>query len=108
MFRPQNYSRAEEIIQLTFTGLPTGLMRIRHYGVLGNRCRTQQLSACRLLLEQASPSVQLPASTVTLMRRLTGIDIERCPHCRRGRLKAIMMIYPLWQIDLLPGETQPP
>jgi hypothetical protein len=88
--------------------LPTGLMRIRHYGVLGNRCRMQQLSACRLLLEQAAPPAQPPASTVTLMRRLTGIDIERCPHCRRGRLEAIMTIYPLWQIDLLPYETQPP
>lgn len=41
------------------------------------------------------------------MQRLTGIDIERCPHCKKGRLNVVMTIYPLWQIDRLPFETHP-
>jgi hypothetical protein len=100
---------AEEFIRrFLLHVLPRGLMRIRHYGVLGNRCRKVQLSACRALLGQPEPSPRLPESVAELMRRLKGIDIDRCPHCQKGRLEVIMMIHPLWQIDLLPHETQPP
>ena len=88
--------------------LPRGLMRIRHYGILGNRCRKAQLSACRALLGQPEPTPRPPESVEMLMRRLTGHDIDRCPHCKKGRLEVILTIYPLWQIDLLPHETQPP
>ena len=35
--------------------LPTGFMRIRHYGVLGNRCRTPQVATCRRLFAQPAP-----------------------------------------------------
>jgi Putative transposase/Transposase zinc-binding domain len=88
--------------------LPRGFMRIRHYGVLGNRCRTSQLAACRALLGQPEP-VSRPLESVTvMMHRLTGRDIDRCPQCDKGHLEVIMTIYPLWQIDLLPQETQPP
>jgi len=100
---------AEEFIRrFLLHVLPRGLMRIRHYGVLGNRCRKGQLSACRALLGQPEPSPRLPESVAELMRRLKGIDIDRCPHCQKGRLEVIMMIHPLWQIDRLPHETQPP
>ena len=34
-------------------------------------------------------------SAATVMRRLTGIDIERCPQCHQGRLVAIATLYPL-------------
>ena len=37
--------------------LPTGLTRIRHYGVVGNRCRTSKLAACRRLFAQPAPPV---------------------------------------------------
>jgi hypothetical protein len=100
---------AEEFIRrFLLHVLPRGLMRIRHYGVLGNRCRKVQLSACRTLLDQPEPIPRSPESVAELMRRLKGIDIDRCPHCQRGRLEVIMTIYPLWQIDRLPHETQPP
>ena len=88
--------------------LPRGLMRIRHDGVLGNRCRKVELSACRALLGQPEPVSRPPESVAAIMQRLTGIDIDRCPHCQKGRLELIMTIHPLWQIDLLPHETQPP
>jgi hypothetical protein len=29
--------------------LPKGFIRIHHYGVLGNRCRTPRVAACRRL-----------------------------------------------------------
>jgi hypothetical protein len=101
--------KAEEFIRrFLLHVLPRGLMRIRHYGVLGNRCRKVQLSACRALLGQPEPIPRPTESVAELMRRLKGIDIDRCPHCQKGRLEVIMTIHPLWQIDLLPHETQPP
>jgi hypothetical protein len=83
-------------------------MRIRHYGILGNRCRTSQLAACRYLLEQPAPIARPPESVAVVMHRLTGKDIDRCPQCHTGYLAVMMPIYPLWQIDRLPQETQPP
>lgn len=101
--------KAEEFIRrFLLHVLPKGFMRIRHYGVLGNRCRKGQLSACRALLGQPEPPPRPPESVAELMHRLKGIDIDRCPHCQKGRLEVIMTIYPLWQIGLLPHETQPP
>jgi hypothetical protein len=104
----QTLEAAEFIRRFLLHVLPRGLMRIRHYGVLGNRCRRAQLSACRVLLGQLEPIARQPESVAVVMRRLTGIDIDRCPHCQKGRLEVIMTISPLWQIDRLPHETQPP
>ncbi len=88
--------------------IPTGFMRIRHYGLLANRCRRRQLAACRLVLHQAEPPAPTPESSVALMRRLTGIDIERCPHCRKGRLEVIRTVPPLEQIARMAAEHRPP
>lgn len=98
---------AEFIRRFLLHTLPRGLMRIRHYGVLGNRCRRAKLALCRLRLNQPEPPPPSPESAAALMSRLTGIDIERCPHCQQGRLKVIMTLHPSWQIDQLPFETHP-
>ena len=96
---------AEFIRRYLLHTLPRGFMRIRHYGVLGNRCRRVQLSVCRRLLDRPEPPPRPAESAAALMHRLTGIDIERCPHCQHGRLQVIMAVYPSWQIDQLPFET---
>jgi hypothetical protein len=75
--------------------LPAGFMRIRHYGVLGNRCRTPQMAACRRLFAQSMLPVLPRESVATLMHRLAGIDITRCPQCHQGRLTGIATLYPL-------------
>ncbi len=93
---------AEEFIRrFLLHVLPAGFMRIRHYGVVGNRCRTPQLAACRRLLAQPAPPMLPRESAATVMRRLTGIDIERCPQCHQGRLVVIATLYPL----RLPGHA---
>ena len=88
--------------------LPAGFMRIRHYGVLGNRCRTPQMAACRRLFAQPVPPVLLRESAATVMRRLTGIDIARCPHCHQGRLTGIATLYPLGPPQQEPEVARPP
>jgi len=42
---------------------------------------------------------KLKESVVELMKRITGIDIELCKHCKIGRLE---------KIPLPPGLNQPP
>ena len=73
--------------------LPVGFVRIRHYGVLGNRDRSTRLGSCRTILKMERPALQPAESTPALMKRLTGIDIEQCPHCRQGRLRVIATVY---------------
>jgi hypothetical protein len=86
---------AEEFIRrFLLHVLPAGFMRIRYYGVIGNHCRTPKLATCRRLLAQPTPPVLPRESAATVMQRLTGIDIERCPQCRQGRLVVIATLYP--------------
>jgi hypothetical protein len=88
--------------------VPKGFMRIRHYGVLGNRCRTPRLAACRRLFAQPALRVLPCASAATVMRRLTGLDIERCPQCHQGRLVSIATLYPLGPPPWAPEAGRPP
>ena len=66
--------------------IPKGLMRVRHFGFLANNAK-ERLSKCRQLLGLL-PALPNPPqhSTDELMLALTGIDITRCPRCRKGTL----------------------
>jgi predicted Zn-ribbon and HTH transcriptional regulator len=66
--------------------IPKGLMRVRHFGFLANNAKPR-LSKCRQLLGllPALPKPPQP-STHELMLALTGIDLTRCPRCRKGTL----------------------
>jgi len=76
--------------------LPKGLMRIRHYGFLANRCRRDKLARIRraLAAPPAAPS-QESADTET-----PGYP---CPKCRRGRLLVIGMLVPGAPRQMAPG-----
>lgn len=56
--------------------VPRGFMRIRHFGLLANRVREQNLMICRELLStaMASPSIDPPP------------EHDRCPVCQQGRM----------------------
>jgi len=87
---------AEEFIRrFLLHTLPPGFMRIRHYGLLGNRCRHQKLARCRALLGQSEPESREPESVEVMMLRLTGIDIFRCRSCQQGRPRVITLLAPL-------------
>jgi hypothetical protein len=89
--------------------LPSGFVRIRHYGLLGNRCRRAKLARCRTLLAQPAPEpVADPESAEAMMLRLTGIDLHRCPHCHKGRLRLVMVLGPNTPGTLTPRATGPP
>jgi Putative transposase/Transposase zinc-binding domain len=99
---------AEEFIRrFLLHVLPVGFTRIRHYGVVGNRCRTPKLAACRRLFEQPAPPVLPQESAAAVMRRLTGIDIACCPQCHQGRLVVISSLHPL-RLPELAETARPP
>jgi len=88
--------------------LPPGFVRIRHYGLLGNRCRHQKLVRCRTLLDQPAPEPIEPEPVEAMMLRLTGIDIQRCPACQQGRLRVITTLLPTSRVAPTPKATGPP
>jgi len=87
--------------------LPRGFMRIRHFGLLANRCRASKLEQCRHALAQPPPTPQPIESAPQAMLRLTGIDVLLCPHNRRGRLQITATLPPL-RTSVLPPPTGPP
>jgi hypothetical protein len=100
---------AEEFIRrFLLHVLPAGFLRIRHYGVLGNRCRTPKLATCRRLFAQPAPAMLPRESAAMVMRRLTGIDIERCPQCHQGRLVVIATQQPRRLPGLVSETARPP
>jgi len=72
--------------------LPSGFVRIRHYGFLANRNRTANLNFIRRLLHVSSQVLKSSHSLQEMMMKLTGIDITRCPSCMKGRMQPVAQI----------------
>jgi hypothetical protein len=77
--------------------LPSGLQRIRHYGLLANRTREAKLQRCRELLGVAPPAPsELDPDEDYRDRylRLTGLSLVDCPACKNGRMVCIETLLP--------------
>lgn len=86
---------AEFIRRFLLHIVPDGFVRIRHFGLLANRTRKVKLARCRRVLDQPPAPAKRPRESVrALMLRLTGLDIERCPTCQRGRLRVTEILPP--------------
>ena len=68
--------------------LPNGLMRVRHFGFLANRCRARRLSEIRVALE--APPPQAP----TAKAETAPFDGYPCPKCHKGRLLVTARLAP--------------
>ena len=63
--------------------LPDGFMKIRHYGLLGNRNKNTKLVLCKKLTN--TPVLPFKkASTIQLIMKITGKDVSKCPNCDSG------------------------
>lgn len=69
--------------------LPSGFMKIRHYGLLGNRNKTTKLKLCKQLTHTPILTKE-KASTVQLIQRITGIDVSKCPICGSEKPKRFL------------------
>ena len=72
--------------------LPVGFMRVRPYGLLANRQKHEKLARCRELLGCPPSPVFAPRPEESVppgIKRLTEIDITRCPVCGTGPMRII-------------------
>ena len=74
--------------------LPDGFQRIRHYGLLGNRHRAENLARCRELLAVPVPIPQPEPDYRERCRQLSGQDPLRCPQCKTGQMVRIAILLP--------------
>jgi hypothetical protein len=73
--------------------LPSGFHRIRYYGWLGHRHRTETLARCRQLLGTTAASAppiidetKPPADYRDRYESLTGVSLRTCPVCAEGHM----------------------
>lgn len=93
---------AEFIRRFLLHVLPSGFMRIRHYGILANRAKREKLAAARRALNQPSVAEPRPPESVeAFWLRVAALDIHQCPHCKAGRMIVIGIIP-------VPGARAPP
>lgn len=77
--------------------LPTGFVRIRRYGLLGNRHCAAKLALCRRLLgaDEAKPQPDARIEDYRIRyEALTGASLIACPICRSGRMIRIETLPP--------------
>lgn len=70
--------------------LPNGFMKIRHYGLLGNRNKTTKLIICK----QLTNTPILPKENISaleLIKKLLGKDLSKCPHCGSNKLSRFVI-----------------
>lgn len=77
---------AEEFIRRFLTHvLPCGFMKIRHYGLLGNRNRTVKLKSCKILTN--TPIIEkVKMSATELIEKILGAKAFKCPCCNSDKL----------------------
>lgn len=73
--------------------LPSGFMRIRHYGILANRAKREKLDAARTALEVPSAPEPPPESIEQFWQRVANLDVHECPHCKAGRMVIIRTLH---------------
>ncbi|MBL4935093.1 IS91 family transposase [Clostridium sp. YIM B02515] len=77
---------AEEFIRRFLVHiLPNGFMKIRHYGLLGNRNKNTKLKTCKQLTNTPI-LLKEKISTIKLIQKLTGRDLSKCPNCGSDKL----------------------
>ena len=82
--------------------LPSGFVRIRHYGILANCHRREKLARCRELLRDVSATdPSLPDLTSATERDSPVTPTQVCPICGVGWMIVIAELPPL---TLAPGS----
>ena len=69
--------------------LPRKFVKIRHYGILSNRNRSTKLQKCKELtdaVQSKSENSDVKLSAAELLLKLTGIDINICSCCGKGKM----------------------
>ncbi len=94
--------------------LPTGLKRIRHYGLLAPS-KAQSLSQARTQMQMPQSNPVAQESAQDFLRRVAQVDLHQCPCCKLGRLRVVETVKgskalpaPGMQTAITPHSTGPP
>jgi hypothetical protein len=91
--------------------LPAGFVRVRHYGLLANRCRREKLARCRELLSMAVTPVDLaPASPDSITPPVPEAAVTPtrvCPRCGAGRMVVVAEFPPTRPADVIAAGLEP-
>jgi Putative transposase len=89
-WRTMTLSAIEFVRRFLMHVLPSGFVRIRHYGILSNRHRREKLALCRELLGVAAGSEGEGAELIARPEGAWPVTPTRaCPICGAGRLIVI-------------------
>jgi hypothetical protein len=88
--------------------LPKGFRKIRYFGFLSPRYKTQNIKTIRELVNKDSEGYAFPKdeSVQEMMLRLTGIDIKRCPKCKKGRMVQLYELLPKHFDYIVPAKAK--
>jgi hypothetical protein len=80
--------------------LPSGFVRVRHYGLLANRHRQEKLAKCRELLgmavsPQGDPAPTDPDPVTPPVHEATVTPTRVCPRCGAGRMVVVAEFPPM-------------
>jgi len=107
-FRWRDYSDGDRQKTMTVTAhefirrfllhvLPHRYVRIRHFGLLSNRNRKDDISLCRMLLDSGKTATKEKDKQETWQEqllRICGIDVTTCPVCKKGRMLTVELLPP--------------
>ena len=85
-------SAVEFMRRFLLHSLPKSFVRIRQYGFLANRNRSENLNTIRCLLAIPVPVKTDIQPLEEMMLQLTGIDITTCPCCKKGKMHVFAQI----------------
>ena len=88
--RQHTIAAVEFIRRFLLHALPHGFVRIRHFGFLANRYKTEHLATLRSLMGRVRGMHEPAEHTLReMMLLLTGIDVTMCPYCKNGTMRVI-------------------
>ena len=65
--------------------LPPNFMKIRYYGLLGNKNKKEKIRKCKILTRtKIREKKELP--TLELLKQMLGKDFNLCPNCKKGHM----------------------
>lgn len=89
--------------------LPTGLVRIRYYGLLANRERAENLKRCRALLGSSGAAAPTPSKREAAERAPTDAnERSRCKVCGVGQVRHVGPLAPIPDLHGGTPGTPPP
>jgi hypothetical protein len=102
--RRERIEGGEFVRRIMLHVLPTGIKRIRHYGLLASACKTARLAEARAALAMPLINPRAVESARDFMQRVAKIDVLRCQTCRVGTLKVVEVVAGLPRLSR-PGEA---